>query len=175
VGGVAAGDAASQFVTGQAGNYYYGAEGGNLTGRSAFVHSTVVAVAVGDKVTVTITHGGSDVNTYFQVYRSRRNGTDTHSDFREQRRVVKSGAATTVYVDYNQDIPGTSCIFLTTMMEEAITMRRLLPMTRFPLFPTSRAEHVWAQLLFCGLRVGKPKQHRVIINVLPGGQPWRPF
>lgn len=165
----------SQFAAGQNGNYYYGAEAGNKNGRSAFVKSGQVAVAVGDGVTVTITHGVNDVSTYFQVYRSRRNGTNDDSDFREMLRVPKANAATTVIVDLNADIPGTSMIFLTTMIDDAVTFRRFLPMTRFPLYPTTRAEHVWAQLLFGALRLGKPQQHRVIKNVLAQGQPWRPF
>jgi len=92
-------------------------------------------------------------------------------------RVAKSGAATTVYVDLNQNIPGTSVIPLLTMAggRKAITLRRLLPLTRFALYPTNQAVYPFALLLFCYLRMGKIKQHRLIKNVLPSSAPWRPF
>jgi len=82
---------------------------------------------------------------------------------------------TTVYVDLNTDIPGTSFIAVMTMLEDAITIMRFLDMMRFPLYPTSKAEHPWAQLLFGHLRIGKPNQHVLIKNVLPSSASWKPF
>lgn len=175
VAGVAGAHASSQFLTAQAGLYYYAVEGGNQKGRSALVKSAQVTVAAGDRVVVTITHAGGNNATYFVLYRSRRNGTNADGDFREMARVAASGGATTVYNDANQNIPGTSKIALLTMKNKAISIRRLLPMTRFPLYPTNTATYPWAQLFFLYLRIAKRKQHRVITNVLPSSQTWRPF
>jgi hypothetical protein len=60
---------------------------------------------------------------------------------------------------------------------EAIGWRQLLPMTKFPLFPTAKAEEPWAQLLFGYLRVTKSRQHVIIKNVLPNqtARVWNPF
>lgn len=169
-------DATSQFGAEHAGLFYYAVESGNKNGRSTLVKSAQVTVAAGDVVSLVITAAGAPNETYYQIYRSRKNGTNADNDFREMVRVKKDGATTT-YLDANQWIPGTSMVFLLSMGagRNAITMRRLLPMTRFALYPTTQAVYPWAQLLFLYLRVGKPNQHRVLINVLPSGQLWRPF
>jgi hypothetical protein len=57
----------------------------------------------------------------------------------------------------------------------AITWRQLLPMTKFPLYPTVSAVVPWAQLLFGYLRIGKRRHHTVIKNIVPTGATWKPF
>ena len=59
--------------------------------------------------------------------------------------------------------------------DQAITWRQLLPMLKFPLYPTVSAVIPWAQLLFGYLRITKRRQHGVIKNILPNGATWRPF
>lgn len=175
VAGVPGAHASSQFATAQLGLYYYAAEGGNAKGRSTLVKSAQVTVAAGERVVVTITHGGGNNATYFCLYRNNRNGSNADNNFREMVRIAASGGATTVYNDANQNIPGTSKVAMITTRNKAIGIRRLLPMTRFPLFPTNAAVHPWAQLFFLYLRIAKPKQHRILINCLPSTQAWRPF
>jgi hypothetical protein len=58
---------------------------------------------------------------------------------------------------------------------QAITWRQMLPMMKFPLYPTVSATIPWAQLLFGYLRIGKRKHHVVIKNILPGSSTWLPF
>lgn len=166
----------SLWTTSQEGLYYWGVEGGNKLGRSALVKSSQQAIQAGDGASLVITHGASTA-TFFVLYRSRKNGTDASDDFREMIRVPRSSGATTTYVDLNQNIPGCSHIFLVTMApgRKAITLRRLLPLTRFPLYPTNKAVYPWALLLFAYLRLAKVKQHRVVKNCLPSTQTWRPF
>jgi len=175
IAGSPAPNVASQFATAQAGLYYYAVEGSNKLGRTTVVKSAQVTVAKGDSVTVTITHAAGDPATCYFIHRGRRNGTNATGDFREMVRVPRSGGATTVYVDSNQNIPGTSIVTCVTMANKAIGIRRLLPMTRFPLYPTSKAVYPWAVLLFLALRVGKINQHRILKNFLPDSQAWRPF
>ena len=171
-----ASDAASQFAAGQAGNYYYAVVGVNAAGGSTIVKSAVQAVAAGQKCTLTITRSAGAQETGYIVYRSRLNGTNATTDFREMVRIPVAGATTT-YVDLNRDIPGTTKAFILNMSNGggAISWRQFLPMLKFPLYPTVSATVPWAQLLFGYLRLTKRRHHVVIKNILPNGATWKPF
>lgn len=172
----AASDASSMFAAGQAGNYYYLVTGLNSKGQSDGVISAQQAVTAGQKVTLTITRSAGAQETGYAIYRSRLNGTNAPSDFRLMAR-VPSGGATTTYVDLNRDIPGTTRAYVLNMNpgDHAINWRQLLPMMKFPLYPTNAAVIPWAQLMFGYLRITKRRHHAVIKNILPAGAKWRPF
>jgi hypothetical protein len=174
--GVAAADTASKFAAGHAGNYYYAVAGITQAGQSAVVKSAQVAVAAGDKVTLTITASSGGAETGYAIYRSRMNGTNTTSDFRLVTRVAKAGATTT-FVDHNRLIPGTSIAVIMNLAPAyaAAVWRQMLPLTRFNLYPTVAATVPWALLLFGYLRISKRQQHVVIKNILPSGSAWLPF
>jgi hypothetical protein len=176
VTGVAANDTASKFGAAHAGNYFYFVTGVTAGGQSVGVMSAQVAVGAGNKVTLSITGSASSMETGFVIYRSRKNGTNAVTDVRQMARIPKTGA-TTLYVDLNRDIPGTSKAYIMNLSpgSDAITWRQLLPMLKFPLYPTHSAVVPWAQLLFGYLRVAKRKHHVVIKNILPNGAVWRPF
>lgn len=177
-------DAASMFGASRAGNYYYLVCGVNAAGQSTGVQTSQVAVAAGKRVELTITRSTAATETGYVVYRTRLNGPHVvagsvpgqGSDFRFMGRVA-CGGATTLYKDYNTDIPGTSKAYILNMLPSAmaITWRQLLPMLKFPLYPTNAAILPWAQLLFGYLRIGKRRHHVVIKNILPNGAVWRPF
>lgn len=169
-------DAASKFGATQAGNYYWLVTGVNAKGQSAGVKTTQTAVAAGKKAVLTITASVSGEETGYVIYRSRKNGTDTTSDFRLVGRVAKAGATTT-WTDLNREIPGTSKAYILNLTPgaTAITWRQLLPMIKFPLYPTVSAVVPWAQMLFGYLRMSKRRHHVVIKNILPNGAVWRPF
>lgn len=171
-----AGGADSKWGAAHAGNYYYAVAGVTAAGQSPVLRSIQVAVAAGEQVTVTITRSVGTAETGYAIYRSRMNGTDTVSDFRLVGRIAKDGA-TTVWVDKNREIPGTSKAYMLAMGAgaQAITWRQMLPMTKFPLYPTASAVVPWAQLLFGYLRVAKRRHHVVIKNIVSAGQTWRPF
>lgn len=168
-------DASSAFGAAWAGNYYYLVTGLNANGQSDGVITAQTAVAAGKKVTLTITRSAGAQETGYAIYRSRLNGTNTPSDFRLVTRVACAGATTT-YVDYNRDIPGTTKAYVLNMSagDHAINWRQLLPMMKFPLYPTNSAVIPWAQLMFGYLRITKRRQHAVIKNILPAGAKWRP-
>ena len=175
--GVAAtGTAANLFGAGQAGNYYYAVAGINVAGQSVVVKSAQVAVSAGQKVTLTITASAGGAETGYVIYRSRLNGTNVTNDFREMARVPKAGA-TTVYVDENQNIPGTTKAFILNLSagDTAITWRQLLPMIKFDLYPTVATVIPWAQLLFGYLRISKRRHHVVVKNILAATATWKPF
>lgn len=171
-------DPNSKFVSGMDGSYAYYIEtagDNNVTSSTVATTGPVGPIAVGDAITLTITNPGG-TGTHYRIYRSRLDPVSlTPSDFRLIKRIPIAAGPATVFVDRNDDIPGTSVVCIMTMDDDAITLRRLYPLTRFPLYPTSRAEYLWAQILFCGLRVGKDNQHRLIKNVLPSSQRFRPF
>jgi hypothetical protein len=173
---VASADVESQFATGRDGNYYWLVTGVNAKGQSVGTVSAQTAVAVGDKVVLTIAESTTGLETGYAIYRSRLNGTNALSDFRLMTRIPRTGASTT-YTDLNRDIPGTSKAYVLNCSPGAmaITWRQLLPMLKFPLYPTVSAVVPWAQLLFGYLRLGKRKHHVVIKNILPASAVWRPF
>jgi len=172
----AASDVSSKFGAAHAGNYYYLVTGVSANGQSTGVISAQQAVTAGQKVTLTITASAGGQETGYAIYRSRKNGTNSPSDFRLVARVGKAGATTT-YVDLNRDIPGTARAYILNMSpgDHAINWRQLLPMMKFPLYPTNAAVIPWAQLMFGYLRITKRRHHAVIKNILPNGAKWKPF
>ena len=169
-------DTASKFVTANAGNYYYAVAGVNGAGQSVIVKSAQVAVAAGKKAVLTITASVAGTETGYAVYRGRMNGTNAVSDFRLIAQIPNAGATTT-YTDQNREIPGTTKAFLLNLTpgHTAITWRSLLPMIKFPLYPTNAAIVPWALLMFGYLRISKRRHHAVIKNIVPSAAIWKPF
>ena len=179
-----AGTAANLFSAAQAGNYYYAVAGVNAAGQSQVLVSAQVAVAAGQKVTLTITASAGQGETGYVIYRSRLNGNNTvsgvaiiSSEFREMARIPVTPGGTTIYGDENQAIPGTTNAYILNLNPgaTAITWRQLLPMLKFPLYPTNSAVIPWAQLLFGYLRMSKRRHHVLIRNIVANGQNWKPF
>lgn len=172
----AANDASSQFTAARAGNYYYLVTGINAAGESTGTISAQVAVAAGKKAVLTITASAGGQETGYVIYRSRLNGTNAPADFRQMVRIPKAGATTT-YTDLNRDIPGSTSAYILNMAPgaQAITWRQLLPMLKFPLYPTVSAVVPWAQLMFGYLRISKRRHHVRVKNIVPNGAQWRPF
>ena len=105
------------------------------------------------------------------------NGGYAATDFRLMTRVARATSGNTTYVDLNRDIPGTSKAYILNLSpgHHAITWRKLLPLTKFALYPTTAAVVPWALLMFGFLRVSKRRQNVVIKNILPTGATFRPF
>lgn len=174
--GVTASDVESRFGAAHAGNYYYAVAGISKDGQSAVSKSAQIAVAAGEKVTLTITASAGGTETGYVIYRTNKGATNATANFRECVRVAKGGGTTT-WVDYNRDIPGTVKAYLLNQApsHHAITWRKLLPLTRFALYPTTAAVVPWALLMFGFLRISKRQQHVVIKNIVPSGALWKPF
>lgn len=172
----ASGGADSKWGAPHAGNYFYAVAGVSAAGQSQCVVTDQVAVAQGGKLTLTITASATGEETGYVIYRGRKNGTGELRDLRLMCRIPRTGAQT-VFVDKNRKIPGTTKAYMLNMAagSQAITWRQMLPMTKFPLYPTHSAVVPWAQLLFGYLRIGKRKHHVVIENIVPSGALWKPF
>lgn len=169
-------DASSQFSVPRSGNYYYLVTGINSAGESTGTISAQTAVAAGKKAVLTITASVGGQETGYVIYRSRLNGTNAPSDFRQMARIPKAGATTT-YTDLNREIPGSTSAYILNMAPgaQAITWRQLLPMLKFPLYPTVSAVVPWAQLMFGYLRIAKRRHHVRIKNIVPNQAQWKPF
>ncbi|MDX2165746.1 MAG: hypothetical protein SF182_01725 [Deltaproteobacteria bacterium] len=175
IAGVAGANAASKFLAAHAGNYYYGVQAERPEAPSALVVSAQVGVSAGDRVVVTITPPGANNAKWYRIFRGRKNGTNAAADLRQIARVPANGDNAVVYNDDNQNIPGTSIAFVITRQDEAIMYKRFAGMLRFPLSATTNTIHTWAQVLDIALQVAKPRQHRLIKNILPSGVDWEPF
>jgi len=169
-------DASSAFASAHAGNYYWGVAGINSAGQSEMTLTAQDAIGAGKKGVLTITKSSVGTETGYAIYRSRKGGTNAPADMRFMGRVACAGATTT-YTDLNRDMPGTSTAYVLNMTPGtmAITWRQLLPMLKFPLYPTVSAVVPWAQLMFGYLRIGKRKHHVIIKNIVPAGAVWKPF
>jgi hypothetical protein len=174
----------SAFAAAHAGNYYYYVAGTTAAGDSVGVKSAQVAISAGQAVALTIARSTAATETGYVIYRSRLNGgqvvtggADGMSDFRVMARIPVSGSATTVYTDYNRDMPGTCKAYILNLTpgDTALLWRQLLPMMKFDLYPTNAAVIPWAQLLFGYLRISKLKHHVVIKNIVTNGAVFRPF
>lgn len=177
-------NASSTFNSLTAGSYYYYVTGVNASGQSTGVVSAQVAIGAGQRVSLVITRSSGAAETGYVLYRSQQAGGNSvagsvpgqGSDFREMARIGVAGATTT-YIDNNTDIPGTTKAYILNLTpgDTAITWRQLLPMVKFPLYPTNTPVIPWAQLLFGYLRISKRRHHVVIKNILPNGNIWKPF
>lgn len=122
-------------VVGASFNYQVSAV--NSWGESgASAASAVTIAAAGDIATITITDGGGSFPaTGYNIYRVVKGGdgaTTTQFCFS-----VPRNAATTVAVDSNRYIPGTSRAYLFQMNTEAVNIYQLAPLMKIPMATTA--------------------------------------
>ena len=156
----AAPNAASQFVTADAGSYTYRVVAGNRFGLSTPVDSAAVAVVAGDGVTFTVDDGGQDT-TFYEIYRTEAGGTA--ADARLMVRVPRT-AASQVITDLNADIPGTSKGFVLQQNQRSFSWAQLLPMTRIPLAAIDTSIR-WAQVMYGAIKMYTPTKNVFVTNL----------
>lgn len=171
IAGVAVGDAASQFVAADAANYTYAVHAIDENGISVASATATIAVAAGDKVTLTITHDAIKPGTGFIVTRGKK-GVAT--DLREIGRIAKASGATSTFVDYNAVLPGTGDILLLShdVASPTIQWDQFLPAMKFDLYPTMSAIIPFLIVMFGTPDVKVPWFHGVIRNVSDQGLGW---
>jgi hypothetical protein len=171
-----AADVESRFKASRAGTYFYAVASASAEGQSPVVISSAVAIAAGESATLTITRSASQKETGYVIYRSRQDGTNAVTDFREVCRIPVSGANTTVFKDQNRMLPGSTKATMLNMKagDTAIQWRQMLPMMKFPLAAVSAPTVPWLQLLFGYLRLSKLRHHVIIVNIVPTNAEWRP-
>ena len=164
---VAASESTSKFSTAWAGNYMYAVHAVNAYGISAAKPlGSAVAVASGEKVTLTITPDtNGEPATGFIITRSKAGGTE----MMEMVRVANSGDTTTVVVDLNEDLPGTASIVLLTPttdeMKPNTSFGQLMAMSNFDLPTDSSLAHRGVVALYGMLEVRAPEYNALIKNV----------
>ena len=157
-----------------AGNYTYRVEAAGPGFVSTTVVSAAVTVGATNHVTLTITASAGNLESYYNVYRSRKNGTNASSDHRFIGRVAKVGG-TTPFVDTNAVIPGTSQAIMLTSAPQfgALRLVQMAPPSKIPLAMTS-LQYRFAVLYIAALRLAMPKKHALITNILPSNATWIP-
>lgn len=175
-----AGEADSYWNGDHAGTYTYFVTAINSKGESLAVGATGGAVTVAGskqvRITITPTVGGEE--TGYVIYRGRQDGTAELSDTREMCRIPKAfGEATTVYIDKNREIPGTTCAYALNLLptDHAIDWRQFMPMFRMDMAAVNSPIIPWLQMICGYLRITKRNQHAVIKNIVPRGSVWKPF
>lgn len=176
VAGVAAVNPASKFVIAHAGNYIYAVEAAGGGHVSNIVNTAGIAVAAGQGVTLTIQPSATGWETYYNVYRSRKNGTGGVTDLRFIGRIKKAVGPTTTFVDLNENIPGTSnALVLTTAPQfGALRLLQMAPPSKLPLAMTA-LEYRFVIFYLMALRFAMPKKLGLIKNILPSQTDWNPF
>ena len=173
-----AGGADSYWQAAHNGTYVYFVTGINEKGETEAVAATggAVTVAAGQQVTITITASAGQQETGYVIYRGRKNGTAALSDVREMVRVPRTSNST-VYVDKNREIPGTTCSYALNMSasDHAIAWRQFLPMMKIPMAAVNSPIIPWLQMICGYLRISKRNQHVVIKNIVPRSATWNPF
>ncbi len=174
----AAGGADSYWQGNHAGSYTYFVTAINHNGETPAVKATegAITVAAGQAVTITITGAAGGQETGYVIYRSYQDAAGELKDCREMVRVAKDGA-TTVYVDKNREIPGTTCGYALNLSasDHAIAWRQYLPMMMIPMAAVRSPIIPWLQMICGYLRITKRNQHVVIKNIVPRGSAWKPF
>ncbi len=123
--------------------------------------SSVTVATTADKLNVTITHPGSGTPRYFNVYRSLAGGAAGTAKF-IGRVLLSVGAATTVFSDLGNKLPG----FVTGFLLETDTMafRELASYSRLKL-PATDLSEVEAHYRFTTLIVYQPRKNCLIDNL----------
>lgn len=169
-----AGGSGSKFAAGDAGTYTYRIAGVNRFGQGpATTASAATAVAAGQQVTLTVSTVGNKPTSY-AVYRTKKGVTDANSAlFLGHFAANNKGTGDTI-VDTNENLPGTSDIFVLTMdaIYDAIEWFQFLPLMKFDLYPTNEAVYPFLMLLFGALALKKEEQHAYIKNVSPASLGW---
>lgn len=152
----------SKFAEADAGDYMYTVHAVNAYGISEGKNLAASAtVAKGDGVTLTIT--GDSKTTGFIICRSKKGKTETM----EMVQVGKAATGNTVYVDKNEDLPGTASMILLSegRTSPILSFDQLLPCSTIPLYPTDKAETPFLIVLYGALENRAPEFCSVVKNI----------
>jgi hypothetical protein len=134
----AAANDASKFISSDSGEYTYLVHSINKYGISTGVSPAApIAVVAGNAVTITITPADTNPGTGFIICRSAKDGTQVMEMIRIK---LDDGNPTTVYLDLNEELPGTAeMLFITEKKIQPIAeFFQLLPLRLFNMYPTDR-------------------------------------
>jgi len=160
------------FLTASAGTYFYTVHAANEYGTSAGAAAASAVAANGKEIKITITPGDTAA-TGFIICRSKKDAEDG-ADTREMVMITNSGAATTIYLDQDEDLPGTGEMILLSddSVEPTAQFDQLLPLMKVDLCPTKSAVTPFLLVLFGSPDIKVPWFHGVIKNIGYTGLGW---
>jgi hypothetical protein len=147
------------------GDYIYAVTAITDKGESAPSAEDTQAIIADQGVRITVTKNGSGaVPQAYKVYRIQTN-TDTVLKY---MRTVAYSASPQDIDDSNEDIPGTSNVFVTDIdtLMDTIALKRLAPLTKVPLARVG-AYIQWLQCLYITLQLTAPNKFVIFKNVKP--------
>lgn len=156
--------AGSKFADADEGDYIYEVHAVNAYGTSAGAKATAVTVAEKGGATLVITPASTGGKaTGYVICRTAKDGKVAM----EMARIGDSGAATTTFVDKNEDLPGTaSVLFLPKIkVTPAYDYAQLLPVSTYPLYPKDKAETPFLVMAYGALEVKAPEHCALAKNV----------
>lgn len=165
----------SKFSESDLGTYYYKVAAVNRYGEGlASAEASIAVNAAGNTVDFNVSVTPDPSITAYAVYRSKKgaaNGNDAR--FMGYFTAYEDGVNDT-FSESNEDLPGTSDIFILTMGEiyDAIEWFQFLPLMKFDLYPTNAAVYPFLMLLFGAMALKKEEQHAYIKNVSPADLGW---
>jgi hypothetical protein len=154
----------SKFLAADTGDYKYKVYSVNPSGISeGTAPAGAATVAANGGIQITITPNTSRPVTGYIIARSSKDG----DVLMEMVQIGDSGNPTTVFVDLNDDLPGTgSMLFLT---EQRVTpvyrFGQLIPVSTFPLYPTDKAVTPFLVILYGALEVSAPEFCASVKNI----------
>ena len=154
----------SKFTADDVGDYRYRFVAVNRYGRSAPVTlSAPISVDALDKVTFAITPGGSTTVSWYEIYRTEKNGAAG-----SERLILRvpnlAGAGPQTINDENDNLPGCSSAFLFQMNLESLSFKQLAPMVKIPL-ATIDTSIRWQQLIYGVPVLYTPGKNILIRNI----------
>lgn len=145
---LAAAGSGSEFTADDAGDYRYDFVACNRYGKSAAVacSGSVLAITEGQQATVGVTPGGSITVSWYELYRSLKNGADG-SERLIMRIPNTTGLAEMTLTDTNAYLPYCTSAFMFQQNLEAMSVKQLAPMMKIPLAIIDLTIR-WAQAIF---------------------------
>ena len=169
IGLAVASDVLSKFDAADAGTYFYQAVAVNQFGQGVASVASSIAIAAGERVDITVTpDGGGPELTGIIIFRGNKGGliTDPIKQTLEFK-YTATFAAAQVVIDFNNELPGTSDIYVFDFSDghDAFRWASYLPTMKFNLAPVNRAEEPFLVLNYGAPMFKIPKWHGFIKNV----------
>jgi hypothetical protein len=155
----------SRFLASDGGNYTYLVYAINEYGISEGTSpSAAVAVAAGDAVNIAITPNAVNSGTGFIICRSIKGGTAVMEMVRIGRDEQNTA---TVYIDLNEDLPGTAeMLFITEKKMQAVAeFLQFLPLRLYRMYPTDRLVTPFIMALWGSPSLKAPHWCGVVKNI----------
>lgn len=153
-------NAASQFLSADAGTYSYKISAVYADGETLPSAGIAGAVAAGDEVQIEVSFSGSPL--YLNVFRAPV-GTTANWEF--IGRIARAASGASLVVDRNENLPGSAKAFLLMHDSDALCWKQLGSMIKYDLAVTDTS-YKWLQLMYGTPLVSAARKHVIAKNLL---------